>query len=105
MHRIYLDFNASTPLASEEDEAMRPFLGEHFGTPSSGHWAGRPAREAVEAARGEVAALLGATPSEIVFTSGGSEANNHAIKGVFYRAHSRKPHVITTRIEHPAILE
>ena len=105
MPRIYLDFNASTPLAPEVIEAVRPFLAEHFGNPSSGHWAGRPAREAVEAARGEVAALLGATPSEIVFTSGGSEANNHAIKGIFYRVHSRKPHVITTRIEHPAVLE
>jgi len=103
--QIYLDFNASTPLAPEVIEAMRPFLSDHFGNPSSHHWAGRPAREAVEAARADVAALLSAKPSEIVFTSGGSEANNQAIKGVFFLARTRKPHIITSRIEHPAILE
>ncbi len=105
MPRIYLDFNASTPLATEVVDAMRPFLADHFGNPSSPHWAGRLAREAVDAARAEVAALLNAMPREIVFTSSGSEANNHAIKGVFFRARSRKPHVIATRIEHPAVLE
>jgi cysteine desulfurase len=103
--RIYLDFNASTPLATEVAQAMQPFLSSHFGNPSSGHWAGRPAREAVEAARSDVAALLGATPDEIIFTSGGSEANNHAIKGVYFQASARKPHIITTRIEHPAVLQ
>ena len=105
MKRISLDFNASTPPAPEVVEAMRPFLSEHFGNPSSTHWAGRPARVAVETARSEIAALLGAKPSEIVFTSGGSEANNHAIKGVFFRARARKPHIITSRVEHPAVLE
>src|SRR5574341_30938 len=67
--RIYLDFNASTPLAPEVVEAMRPFLTEHFGNPSSLHWAGAPAKAAVERARGQVAALLGGAPDEIVFTS------------------------------------
>lgn len=105
MPRIYLDFNASTPLAPEVVAAMQPFLGAHFGNPSSQHWAGRPAREAVESAREEVAALIGAKTNEVVFTSGGSEANNHAIKGVFYRARTRKPHIITTCVEHPAVLE
>src|SRR5439155_1528873 len=91
MPRIYLDYNASTPLAPEVAESMRPFLSGHFGNPSSAHWAGRPAREAVEAARGEVAALLGAQPGEIIFTGGGSEANNQAIKGIFFRASERYP--------------
>jgi cysteine desulfurase len=74
MEHIYLDYNASTPLAPEVVEAMRPFLTEDFGNPSSSHWAGKRAREAVETARAEVAALVGAKPAEIIFTSGGSEA-------------------------------
>jgi cysteine desulfurase len=102
---IYLDYNASTPIAAEVSEAMRPFLSEHYGNPSSGHWAGRPAREAVEAARAEVAALIGARPSEIVFTSGGSEANNYALKGIFFRNTKPRPHIVTLCIEHPAILQ
>jgi len=105
MRRIYLDYNASTPLASEVVEAIRPFLGEHYGNPSSMHWAGQPAREAVEAARAEVAALLGANPTEIVLTSGGTEANNYAIKGAYFRSRIRQPHIVTTTIEHPAVLE
>src|SRR2546427_759691 len=105
MPRIYLDSNASTPLAPAVIEAMRPFLNEHFGNPSSQHWAGQPARQAVEAARAEVAALLGAKPNEIIFTSGGTEANNHAIKGAFFRARGRRPHIISSRVEHPAVLE
>lgn len=104
MRRIYLDFNASTPLAPEVAEAMRPFLSEGFGNPSSGHWAGRPAREAVEKARGQVASLLGCRTEEVVFTSGGSEANNHALKGVFFARRPAAGHVITTQIEHPAIM-
>ncbi len=82
--QIYLDFNASTPLAPEVVEAMRPFLTAHFGNPSSQHWAGAPAKAAVEGARAQVAALLGCDPDEVVFTSGGTEANNHALKGVFF---------------------
>lgn len=104
MHRIYLDFNASTPLVPEVVEAMGPFLSGSYGNPSSDHWAGRPARDAVESARVEVARLLGALPEEIIFTSGGSEANNHAIKGIFFQCKRRAPHIVTLTIEHPAVL-
>jgi cysteine desulfurase len=102
--RIYLDFNASTPIAPEVAEAMRPFLSEHFGNPSSQHWAGIPAKEAVEHARQQVAELLQCSPDEIVFTSGGSESNNHAIKGGFFALREQGTHVITTQIEHPAVI-
>jgi hypothetical protein len=80
MQRIYLDYNASTPIAPEVAEAMRPFLDQAYGNPSSQHWAGRPAREAVDAARQSVAELLGCQADEIVFTSGGSEAGKLAGK-------------------------
>lgn len=103
--QIYLDYNASTPVAPEVADAMRPFLSEHYGNPSSQHWAGAPAKQAVEKARSQVAALLGASPQEIVFTSGGTEANNHAIKGVFFSLRQKGNHIITTQIEHPAVLE
>jgi len=104
---IYLDYNASTPIAPEVADAMRPFLAEHFGNPSSHHWAGRPAKEAVEHARRQVASILNAKPEEVVFTSGGSEANNHALKGVLFADPDsyRGAHVITTSIEHPAIVQ
>ena len=102
--KIYLDFNASTPIAPEVAETMRPFLSKHFGNPSSRHWAGEPAREAVENARRQVTALLRCDPSEIVFTSGGSESNNHAVKGVFFALREKGNHIITTQIEHPAVL-
>ena len=101
--RIYLDFNASTPVAPEVVEAMRPFLAEHYGNPSSPHWAGAPAKAAVERARGQVADLLACRPDEVVFTSGGTEANNHALKGVFFAHRDRGDHVVTTAVEHPAI--
>ena len=104
MSRIYLDFNASTPLAPEVRAAMAQMLEDPFGNPSSSHWAGRPARQAVDEARIKVARLLGAKPDEIVFTSGGSEANNHALKGAFFRAGRRDVHIITTQVEHPAII-
>ena len=102
--RIYLDFNASTPIAPEVAEAMKPFLSQHFGNPSSQHWAGIPAKEAVEHARQQVAELLQCSPGEIVFTSGGSESNNHAIKGVFFTLREKGNHIITTQIEHPAVI-
>ncbi|MHB9098896.1 MAG: cysteine desulfurase family protein [Syntrophales bacterium] len=104
LDRIYLDFNASTPIAPEVADAMQPFLVQHFGNPSSLHWAGTPAKEAVEHARRLVADLLACHPSEVVFTSGGSESNNHAIKGVFFALREKGNHVVTTQIEHPAIL-
>jgi cysteine desulfurase len=104
MKEIYLDYNASTPIAPEAVEAMRPFLTQHYGNPSSLHWAGVPAKGAVEQARGQVAALLDCDPAEVVFTSGGSESNNHAIKGVFFAHRDRGNHIITTAVEHPATL-
>jgi cysteine desulfurase len=105
MRRIYLDYNASTPTAPEVAEAMRGFLVENYGNPSSTHWAGAGARTAVDRARAQVAGLLGCSPEEVIFTSGGSEANNHAIKGAFFEQRSRGNHLITTRVEHPAILQ
>lgn len=104
MATIYLDYNASTPIDPTVAAAMRPLLDEAFGNPSSGHWASTPAKAAVERARGQVAALLGAAPDEIVFTSGGSEANNLAIKGTFFALKHKGEHIITTAVEHPAIL-
>ncbi len=103
--RVYLDHNASTPLAPEVAEAMRPFLREAFGNPSSDHWAGRPARVAVEASRRHVARLLGCETDEIVYTSGGSEANNAALKGVWFAREGGRDHVVTSAVEHPAVLE
>ena len=102
--RIYLDFNASTPICPEAVEAIRPLLTDHYGNPSSLHWAGMPAKDAVEKARGQVAGLLGSDPTEVVFTSGGSESNNHAIKGVFFANRDRGDHIITTAVEHPATI-
>lgn len=102
--RIYLDFNASTPIAPEVREAMKPYLTQHFGNPSSLHWAGEPAKNAAEYARKQVADLLHSHPNEVIFTSGGSESNNHAIKGVFFALKEKGNHIITTQIEHPAIL-
>ena len=103
--QIYLDFNASTPLASEAVEAMRPFLTAHFGNPSTTHWAGAPAKAAVARARAQVAALLGCEPGEVVFTSGGTEANNHALQGAFLANQDRGDHVVTSAVEHPAVLK
>jgi len=104
MPPIYLDYNASTPIDPAVAAAMRPFLEVAFGNPSSGHWASIPAKAALEKARGQVAALLGSTPEEIVFTSGGSEANNLAIKGTFFALKHKGAHIITTEVEHPAVL-
>jgi cysteine desulfurase len=105
MRRIYLDYNASTPIDPAVAAAMKPFLEDHYGNPSSGHWAATTAKTALETARGQVAALLGCQNDEIVFTSGGSEANNLALKGAFFALREKGNHIITTRIEHPAIIE
>lgn len=106
MRRIYLDFNGSTPIAEEVQAAMAPYLQQDFGNPSSGHWASLRARDAIEKARGQVAALIGSDATEIVFTSGGTEANNHALKGVFFARRKAMPrqHFITSAIEHPSVL-
>ncbi|RLC62209.1 MAG: selenide, water dikinase SelD [Chloroflexi bacterium] len=102
---IYLDYNATTPIDRRVAEAMLPYLYEHFGNPSSSHPYGVEARRAVEHARAQVAALLGCRPAEIIFTSGGSESNNTAIKGVAAAYRERGSHIITSAIEHPAVLE
>jgi cysteine desulfurase len=100
---IYLDNNATTQVAAEVFEAMRPFLTTHYGNPSSGHALGRESRTAVETARRQVADLLGArSPSEVVFTSCGSESNNWAIGG-FLEQNPNRRHIITTRVEHEAV--
>jgi len=101
---IYLDYNATTPVAPAVLEAMLPFLGENFGNAGSVHSAGQRARAAVDAARESVAALIGAKSSEIVFTSGGTEADNLAIFGTIAASTKLRKHVITTAIEHHAIL-
>jgi cysteine desulfurase len=105
MQRIYLDYNASTPIDPVVSAAMMPFLADHYGNPSSGHWASTGAKAAIETARGQVAAMLGCHSDEIIFTSGGSEANNLALKGVVFKLREQGDHIITTSIEHPAILE
>ena len=105
MQFIYLDYNASTPIDPVVSAAMRPFLQDHYGNPSSQHWASVGAKAAIETARGQVAALLGCHDDEIVFTSGGSEANNLALKGAFFALRDKRDHIITTRIEHPSIIE
>lgn len=102
---IYFDFNASTPIALEVLSGMQPWLTGGFGNPSSTHWAGAAARDAVEVARSQVGALLSCDPTEVVFTSGGTESNNQTIKGVFFQRlkTTSRPHVITTAIEHPSV--
>jgi len=101
---IYLDYNASTPVDPAVREAMLPYLGDFYGNPSSSHSMGRPLRAAVDEARSQVAAMLAAHPEEIVFTSGGTEANNHVIKGVAHTRKDRGRHIITSGIEHPAVI-
>jgi cysteine desulfurase len=98
---IYLDHNATTPIHPEVVDAMLPYLREHFGNPSSSHLYGRRAHDGVARARGQVAGLLGCDDDEVIFTSGGTEANNLAIRGVV-EARIERRHVVTTVIEHPA---
>jgi cysteine desulfurase len=100
---IYLDYNATTPLTHEVVVAMRPYLEEHFGNPSSSHPYGRITRAAVDQARENVAGLINAHPEEILFTSGGTESNNLAIHGAAYANLHKGDHIITTAIEHPAV--
>ncbi len=101
---IYLDHNATTPIDPEVSEAMLPYLRGEFGNPSSEYDLGRRAKEALERARGAIASLLGCDPGEILLTSGGSEANNMVLKGLIDLSHIQKAHIITSAIEHPAIL-
>ncbi len=103
--RVYLDSNATTPIAPEVLDAMLPYLKESYGNPSSGHWFGRLAKADMEKARESVASLIGADPSEIVFTSGGSESDNAAIKGAAWNhPNDGKWKVVTSAVEHPAVL-
>ncbi len=102
---IYLDYAATTPMRSEVLEAMMPYFTEDFGNPSSLYTLGRQARGAVEDARDRVAAFMGADPREVVFTSGGTESDNMAIKGVAFANEKKGNHIITTSIEHHAVLE
>ncbi len=102
---IYLDYNATTPHDPEVIKAMTPFLTNHFGNPSSSHWYGMQTRRAVEKAREQVASLLKCDPDEIVFTSGGTESNNYAIKGFAFSHQDKGNHIITSQIEHPAVIE
>src|SRR5881275_3320650 len=110
MKAIYLDYNATTPLDPAVVEAMLPYLTTHFGNPSSTHAYGKAAHDAVERARQQVADLIGARPDELVFTGGGTEASNLAIKGTFFATFGgvfghlfhKEVHMITSAVEHPA---
>ncbi|MHC1697603.1 MAG: cysteine desulfurase family protein [Geobacteraceae bacterium] len=103
MRKIYLDNNATTPVHAEVLDAMLPFFREDFGNPSSAHWAGGKVRQAVNRAREQVASLLNCSPSEVVFTSGGSESVNTAIKGISAARRKDGCHLISTMVEHPAV--
>ena len=103
MRRIYLDHSATTPIDARVLEAMLPYLTEAFGNASSVHMFGQEARAAVDKARRQVAALIRARPNEIVFTSGGTEANNLAIRGICEAAQSHGQHIVTSPIEHPSV--
>jgi cysteine desulfurase len=104
MNRVYLDYNATTPVEPEVLDAMLPYFSAEFGNAASIHTVGQRARAAVETARDQVAALLGARSQEIVFTSGGTESDNHAIFGVLRSTPGATKHIITTNIEHEAVL-
>ena len=105
MKPIYLDYNGTTPLDREVVNAMRPFLEDDFGNPSSSHYYGVRPKEGVEHARKQVANLLGSKAEEIIFTSGGTESNNHAIQGMAFALKEKGNHIITSQIEHSAVLE
>ncbi len=104
MRQIYLDYNATTPIAPSVVEMMNPFLSGHYGNPSSSHSMGRAAKEAIEDSRVKVAGLLGCDRDEIVFTSGGTESNNLAIKGTMLQWAPKDAHLVISAIEHPAVV-
>ncbi|MAX20525.1 MAG: cysteine desulfurase NifS [Chloroflexi bacterium] len=105
MTPIYLDYNATTPIDSQVAEAMLPYIHGLYGNPSSGHPFGLEARAGVDRARHQVASMLGCHDDEVLFTSGGTESDNHAIKGIAGADRARGNHVITSNIEHPAVEE
>ncbi len=102
---IYLDYNATTPVAPEVADAMLPYLKDFFGNPSSSHIYGQQSKEAIDKAREQVAKLLNCHSKDLIFTSGGSESNNYALKGFAFANQDKGKHMITSSIEHPAILE
>ncbi|WP_312471373.1 cysteine desulfurase family protein [Neobacillus sp.] len=104
MEKIYLDYNASTPLAPEVVDVMKPLLNDYYGNPSALHWSGKPVKGLLHKAREQVAELIGCSPREIIFTSGGSEANNLGLKGFYFKYRNKGKHIITSKIEHPAII-
>lgn len=104
MRRVYFDHNATTPVHPEVRQAIAPYLDDLFGNPSSIHWAGREVRKGIEDARQEVASFFGCQPLEVVFTSSGTESDNLALKGIAYRAGNAGRHIVTSRVEHPAVL-
>ena len=105
MQEVYFDHAATTPIDPRVRSAMRPFLDEAFGNPSSFHMKGKIVRDAIDHARGQVASVLSARPDEIIFTSGGSESDNLAVLGVAraHAAHGR--HIVSVKTEHQAVLE
>lgn len=102
---IYLDYNATTPIDMEVAKSMLPYIQTWFGNPSSSHLFGRRSKEAVVRAREQVASLINAVPDEIIFTSCGTESNNHAIRGIAFAHQKKGKHIITSAIEHPAVIE
>jgi len=105
MHPIYLDYNATTPIAKEVADAMKPYLYDYFGNPSSSHSYGMACKQAVEKGRNQLADLLNCEASGLIFTSGGTESNNYALKGYAFANRSKGNHIITSTIEHPAVSE
>lgn len=105
MNSIYLDYNATTPIDKEVADAMRPFLSDYFGNPSSTHEYGIAAKKSIDLARSNIAQLINCNPAEVIFTSGGTESNNYAIKGVAIANRNKGNHIITSQIEHPAVIE
>src|SRR3989304_1083448 len=105
MRPIYLDYNASTPIDPEVIEEMLPYLRDRFGNPSSSHLYGRQAKDGIEEARRQMAGLINAKASEMVFTSGGTESNNIALCGTAFASRKEKRRIVTVITEHPAILE
>lgn len=104
MEKVYLDYNASTPLAPEVVDTMTPFLSNFYGNPSAMHWAGTPVKNLLHKARVQVADLIRCSPEEVIFTSGGSEGDNLALKGFYFKNRFKGNHIITSKIEHPAII-
>ena len=102
---VYLDYNATTPIDPEVADEMLPYINSSFGNPSSSYSIGRINREAIYSARDQVAGLINAKPEEIVFTSGGTESNNHAIRGIALANKEKGRHIITSYVEHPSVIE